>query len=202
MYLIHISFGKLFKQIRDGARRLCRTFVLSVIMIMPALLLLFITGSPLYAQNGNNNGESVSINVSARVVPSEVQVSMETLRDMVMDRQVTRQGIVSINPMTDGQSGKMRAEGMANAEVRISFLEQLELVRVGGNEQLMFHYRVAGNPMDDRASAEILDLDNRDLILSEEGEYYFWIGGEVDIRNAVPGAYDGEFTIEIEYLES
>lgn len=165
------------------------------------ILLVMICAPLLQAQdNGNNDNESsVSISVSATVNASP-EVSMVTLRDMVLDRQVTRQGIVSVNPQVDDQAGKMRAEGRPNAEVRISFLEQRELVRVGGTEQLTFYYNVAGNEIDDQGSAEILDLDNRDFQLNNDGEFYFWIGGEVDIRNAVQGSYDGEFTVEIEYL--
>lgn len=156
----------------------------------------------LHAQNnvnGNGEGASVSISVSASVV-SATEVSIVTLRDMSLEPQLTRQGVITIDPQEDAQAGQMRAEGEPNAEVRISFIEERELTRVGGPETLMFYYDVAGNDIDDQPSSEPLDLDNRDFTLNENGEFYFWVGGSVDIRNAVQGAYDGEFTIEIEYL--
>ncbi|MEX0680849.1 MAG: hypothetical protein WD097_05660 [Balneolales bacterium] len=153
---------------------------------------------PVYAQSGGNP-ESISIRVSATVQESN-DVAVVTLRDMILDRQVTNQGIVTIDPQIHDQAGKMRAEGRSNAEVRIRFLEELELRRIGGSETLTFYYVVAGNNMDDKASSEALDLDNRNFVLNSEGEFYFWIGGRVDIRNAVQGEYDGEFIVEIEYL--
>ena len=176
----------------------------SVIGMLALWLLFGAAGSPLKAQNGNNgnNGEaSVSISVAATVTASTAQeVEMVTLRDMMLESQLTRQGMIEINPITDNQAGKMRAEGVPNTEVRISFLEERELTRVGGDETLFFYYDVAGHDMDDQPSSEILVLENRDFELNEDGEYYFWIGGRVDITGAVQGAYDGEFTVEIEYL--
>jgi hypothetical protein len=35
---------------------------------------------------------------------------------------------------------------------------------------------------------------------NEKGEYYLWLGGKVDLSKARPGSYDGEFTIQIEYI--
>ena len=163
-------------------------------------------GPTAYAQNGNGNGDgtaTASIAVSAVVTATtDSEVSMITLRDMNIDAQVTRQGMVEVNPLLDAQAGQMRAEGRPNATVRISFLQQRELTRIGGPETLLFVYNISGNNLDDQASSEILELDNREFQLNDEGEFYFWIGGQVDIRNAVQGAYDGEFTIEIEYLET
>lgn len=167
------------------------------------ILLTAASGNMVQAQNVNGNDDEISatISVSATVqATTGVEVEMVTLRDMTLDRQVTQQNLVAVNPVNDSQSGKMRAEGRPNAEVRISFLQQRELTRIGGNETLTFYYRVAGNDMDDQPSSEILDLENRDFELNEDGEYYFWIGGQVDITDAVAGAYDGEFTVEIEYL--
>lgn len=166
------------------------------------LMILFLVSGHLKtvaAQNGIDEGVVVSIRAAAEIIESS-EVNLVTLRDVTLDRQVTRQGIVQINPRVDAQAGKMRAEGRRNTEVRISFTEQMELTRVGGSETLIFNYSVSGNNVDDQSSSELLDLDNRDFMLNDDGEFYFWVGGRVDIRNAVQGNYDGEFTIEIEYL--
>lgn len=169
-------------------------------MLLAVCVLLMVPGG-LYAQNNaNGNGDmSVSINVSANVV-SATEVTMVTLRDMILDRQVRQENMIVINPVQHAQAGQMRAEGEPQAEVRISFLEERELTREGGPEQLTFYYEISGNEVDDQPSSEILDLDNRDFELNEDGEFYFWIGGYVDISDAVQGSYEGEFTIEIEYL--
>lgn len=176
--------------------------ILAAIMLILMAPLLLTTSLAVRAQN-NGNGEpiSVSIRVAATVqATTDMEVSIVTLRDMFLDRQITRQGIITIDPLTDVQAGQMRAEGRPNSEVRISFLQERELTRIGGSETIMFYYDIAGNDIDDQPSAEVLDLDNRDFRLNEDGEFYFWIGGRVDIRNAVQGSYDGEFTVEIEYL--
>ncbi|MDG5766028.1 hypothetical protein QA596_01025 [Balneolales bacterium ANBcel1] len=172
--------------------------------VMVLAVLLFLPSVPALAQNGfngNNDDVTATISVSASVTATtDMEVAMITLRDIVLDRQVTREEEIVVDPMTSINAGQMRAEGEPNAEVRISFLQERELTRIGGGETLTFFYEVAGNDIDDQPSSELLELENRDFQLNEDGEYYFWIGGRVDIRGATQGAYDGEFTVEIEYL--
>ncbi|MDI6401973.1 hypothetical protein QLX67_08205 [Balneolaceae bacterium ANBcel3] len=168
--------------------------------ILLLALLLLVGSAGVQAQNNalNNNNGHINIAVTAMVLTTDVTIV--TIRDMVLDQQVASAGTLQIDPQNDFQAGMLRAEGRPNAEVRISFLRERELSRTGGQEQLLFMYAVSGNNTDDQPSSELLDLDNRDFQLNDEGEFFFWVGGTADISGAVEGSYDGEFTIEIEYL--
>lgn len=161
---------------------------------------LFLAGSILIghsnarAQQSNNK---VSISVSAKVISS---IEMITIQSMDLSNAKPQNNRITINPQTNANAAKMVATGTPNANIRISFLRQRELTRQNGSETLLFNYRVAGNAKDDQSTAEILNRENRDFKFNDKGQFYLWIGGNVDISTAVPGNYQGEFTIDIEYI--
>lgn len=107
---------------------------------------------------------------------------------------------IQIDALSSSNAGKMIAIGSPNSEIRISFLEQRELTQANGTSTLQFNYEVAGSDQDDQSTAEVLDRENRDFEFNEEGRFYIWIGGNVDISTAEPGSYQGEFTLDIEYI--
>ena len=139
----------------------------------------------------------VSISVNASITSS---IELITIQSMKLSKAEAQNNIIRINPTTSINAGKMIAIGTPNSEITISFLERRELTRNQGTETLIFNYSIAGNDQDDQTSAQILDADNRDLSFNEEGRFYLWIGGSVDISTAAPGNYSGEFTLEIEYI--
>ena len=151
------------------------------------------------AQNGSDVSIDVStgINVSAEVVST---VEMITLQSMNLAGSEARNGIIRINPQQSSNAGKMMAVGSPNSDIRISFLPRRELTRAQGTESLMFRYSVAVNSEEDQTTAELLNQENRDFSLNDEGQLFLWIGGNVDISTATPGNYQGEFTLDIEYI--
>jgi len=36
--------------------------------------------------------------------------------------------------------------------------------------------------------------------MSEDGEYFFWVGGTMQLEGDILGQYEGEFTIEIDFI--
>lgn len=145
----------------------------------------------------DSSSDSYSIGVSARVVKS---IEMVTMRNMQFGPVQPGQNQILIDPLLDSETGKMIAIGIKNARIRVSFVRERILTRSDGPETLTFTYEIAGNDQDDQSSAELLQSDNRNLDLNEEGKYYFWIGGQVNIEDAKPGNYNGDFTIEVEYI--
>ncbi len=139
----------------------------------------------------------VSINVSANVTSS---IEMITLRSMQLSDDDVQNDIIRIDPTTSPNAGKMVAYGNPNSDIRISYLPTRELTHVQGTETLSFSYQVAGNQQEDQGTAERLEVENRDFSFNEDGQFYLWIGGSVNISTAVPGNYQGEFTLEIEYI--
>lgn len=138
-----------------------------------------------------------SIGVSARVVES---IEMITERNMQFGEVQPGQQQISIDPISAFETGKMVAVGIPNARIRVSFVRERQLTNIQNGNTLIFTYEIAGNDRDDQSSAELLQADNRNLDLNSEGKYYFWIGGRVNIENAQPGSYNGDFTIEVEYI--
>jgi hypothetical protein len=157
------------------------------------LILLHLQSTTLFAQD---NGD-VSINVSAQVISSIETITMQSMDLQNAERQNDR---ININPRNSSNAGKMVAIGTPNSEIRISYLEQRELTQQRGSETLLFNYEVAGNSTEDQETAELLDRENRDFEFNENGRFYLWIGGSVDISTASPGNYQGEFTVDIEYI--
>lgn len=150
------------------------------------------------AQNGSGNINSdIAINVSAQVISS---IEMITIQSMRLSQAEANNDIIQINPQNHAYAGKMIAIGTPNSDIRVSFLQQRELTQRQGSSTLMFNYQVAGNNVDDQSTAELLGQDNRDLEFNSEGRFYLWIGGSVDISTASPGNYQGEFTLEIDYI--
>lgn len=143
-------------------------------------------------------GNSVAIDVSASVV--KATVDLVTIQEIQFQNVQPSQGEIHVNPLENANAGLLRAEGSPNAPVRIRFQPELELNRLEGTESLSFFYEVAGSPQDEQDTAELLEEDNRDLELNNQGNFYIWVGGRVNIENAVNGQYEGEFTLEVEYL--
>ncbi len=154
----------------------------------------------LQAQNQQDNRTSISISASAIVVGSDIE--LVTISDMgILDASRLQEGMeVYINPVFDAEAGIMRASGAANAEIRVSYLAEMEVTRREGPGSLFFVYEVSGYPGQNQRESELLTETERELRFNEDGVFYFWIGGRVDLSNAQPGNYDGEFTIEIEYI--
>ncbi|HBX64927.1 MAG TPA: hypothetical protein DEG32_01730, partial [Balneolaceae bacterium] len=86
------------------------------------------------------------------------------------------------------------------AEFRLNYLPELELTQIQGQGTLNFTYEISGNSEENQSTSELLELDNRNIRFNNEGRYYIWVGGRVNIENAPPGNYEGDFTIEIDYI--
>jgi hypothetical protein len=161
------------------------------------ILILGYTPLTLIAQNNGQQSHDVSIEVNAMIRGS---IELTTMRNMDFGKVQPGQETIDINPVQDVEAGKMVASGRGNAKIRVQYQRTWQLRSNRSDEPLTFNYRIAGSEEDNQETAELLETDNRDLNLNEEGVFYFWIGGRADITNAQPGNYEGEFTIEIEYI--
>jgi hypothetical protein len=153
-------------------------------------LLLF---SNLHAQ------EAVSITASATVLEVS-EIELVTIKDMTVDETFAENGILNISPVTDMNAGELLVKGRANAQMRITSPNQTVLVNTSGQGTLIFYYVISGFWSDNKQASEILYAPDRILQFNEEGQYYLWVGGRIDISNARPGNYEGEFVLEIEYI--
>lgn len=141
--------------------------------------------------------ESISINISANVQSTIELITVQTLDFQNSDRQ---DNIIQINPVSSPRAGIMVARGNTESEFRLNYLRTRELTNIEGTGVLFFEYSVAGNTIDEQNTAEVLDQEVRELQFNDDGEFFIWVGGRVDLTNATPGTYEGDFTIEIEYI--
>jgi hypothetical protein len=156
-------------------------------------LLVFLNNPTLSGQN------SISIRASATVVEA-TGIELITLKDINIDEASAQNGSLEISPLTSERAGKMLVKGKSNSSIRLSYLNQLALVNTSGDGTIVFQYVVSGNRTDNQNASQPLDQIERIVQFNERGEYYLWLGGTVDLTNATPGSYDGEFTIQIEYI--
>ena len=165
---------------------------LIIIFLFPLLLPSF--G---FAQNDVNQTISAEVNVSAEVIQS---IELITINTMQFGNAQPGQQEIYVNPVTSLNAGYMIAIGTPNAEFRLNYLPERELTQIDGDATLTFTSEISGNPIEDQATSELLELDNRNIRFNEEGRFYIWVGGRVNLENAAPGNYEGDFTIEIDYI--
>lgn len=164
-------------------------------VLILCILIFVLNNYSTFAQG--NEPQSVSIAVSAQVSSATELFTIQTVDFRYEDVELN---VLSIDPVSNPSAGKMVARGMPDTEMRINFLQSRELINVTTNHVLFFEYFVAGNFLDEQQSSELINPDNRDLTFNNEGEFYIWVGGRVDLSTAQPGSYEGEFNIEIEYI--
>lgn len=141
--------------------------------------------------------QQVSIVVSANV-PSTIEILTIQSMDFSGDEIELRN--VVIDPIETPSAGRMVARGNPNSEIRINYVQTRELRHSQTNNILVLEYLVSGNSIDEQGTSEYIDQDDRDLRFNEDGEFFLWIGASVDLSTAEPGNYEGEFSIEVEYI--
>lgn len=157
--------------------------------------LLFISGS-VHAQTADNK-VTAQINISTEAVRS---IELITVNTMTVGNAQPGQELITINPISSLNAGHMIARGTPEAEFRLDYFTERRLTQIGGPGFLIFRYFLSGSVIEEQATSELLDIENRTLRFNEEGMFYLWVGGEVNLRNALPGDYEGDFTIEIDYI--
>lgn len=147
------------------------------------------------------NSETAEINVSAEVIGStQSAIEIITVNTIQLGNAQPVNGQININPVTNLNAGYMIAVGNPEAEFRLNYLPERILNQINGNGSLIFTYQISGNIEEDQATSELLDLENRNLRFNDDGRFYIWVGGIIDVSNAAPGNYEGDFTIEIDYI--
>lgn len=166
--------------------------------LFTTLLLIGLQTALLYAQNDDATGISAKINVSAEVIQS---IELITVNSISFPSLQPGQREIHVNPANSLNAGYMIAIGTPDAEFRLNYLPERVLTQTdGGTATLTFTYEISGNIDEDQATSELLQLGNRNIRFNDEGRYYIWVGGRVNLENAAPGNYEGVFTIEIDYI--
>jgi hypothetical protein len=142
---------------------------------------------------------SVSIKAQATVV-DKTEIELITIKALDINAGMAVDGIITVSAKRDGQAGVMMVKGRPDASFRISFTPVVEIPNSAGKGSLTLKYEMYGYTSDNQGASEPIDAAARTLKINSDGKYYFWLGGVIDISKARPGKYEGEFTLEIEYI--
>lgn len=143
---------------------------------------------------------SINIQVSATVEAPEAEIEVVTVRGMDLRDANQEANVINVDPTISFRAGKLMASGEPGANFRISFLPTRELSNLEGTGFLFFEYEVSGNDLDEQDTSELFEPETPPMQFNADGNFYIWVGGRVGLENATPGTYEGEFTLEIEYI--
>lgn len=160
-------------------------------------LFILLAISSVSAKSQINESVTATVNISTRMVQS---IQLITVKSMSFGSVQPGQQEIYVNPVSDVNSGYMIAVGTPGAEFRLDYFQERTLFHTSGGQNLTFEYEISANEIEDQASSELLDFNARSLTFTPEGVYHIWVGGRVNIENAEPGNYEGDFTIEIDYI--
>lgn len=148
----------------------------------------------LTAQDAVNIGSNVSISVNITGA-----IKTLTMQSLNLEEANRSNETINIDPQTSPNAGKVVAIGSPSSRIRVNYLKNRNLKQKNGSSSLEFTYKVAANKQNDQSSAELLLNDNKQYRFNDNGRFYFWVGGSVNIATAIPGNYVGEFSLDIEY---
>jgi len=164
--------------------------------IIPILLFWLPVSTVVLAQD-TTSGMNAEISVSANVLQSIELITVQNIRLNDIEQQ---EGQYYVSPVENNDAGHMIAIGNPNADIRITFQQSQILSQSNGNGIININYELSGNDTDDQVTSEILNFENRNLRFNQEGRFYIWVGGNITFEQFIPGVYEGEFTIEIDYI--
>lgn len=165
-------------------------------VLLPVAILIAWSVSPLYGQ-ASSDENLVSITVNATV---QTLIETITIQAIELDGSERDNSVIFVNPTESPRAGKIIARGTPESEFRVEFMRDQLLNNADGKGFLIFNYILAVSQTNDQSSAELFEPDARELSFNSQGEFFIWVGGAFDIDQVYPGSYEGEFSIEIEYL--
>jgi len=137
------------------------------------------------------------IDISVNVIQT---IEVITIQGMRITKLQPGAKEVIINPINSGDAGFLIAYGSVDSDIRINYAKTKVITQTNGPGVLRFDYSISGNTEENQLASELLVDDARNLRFNNEGAYYIWVGGKINVENALPGNYAGNFTIEIEYI--
>ena len=159
-------------------------------MIALAFIAVFATGV------AQENIPLVELHVSATVVD---QIEVITLADIDAGTILSGDAEKVISPILDGGAGILRLEGQRNSSIQISYSKQVTMTNLLTSDPLMMNYMLSGGVDDNQTVSEIFTSNPANVTLNAEGVYFIWVGCRFSTSGLVPGQYDGDFLIEVDY---
>ena len=141
---------------------------------------------------------SVEILASATVTDN---LQMLTIRNLDLINPVVEGDKILVSPISSPFAGNFRVMGNPNSRIRITYRQKEVLKELKeGVGQVSIEYSISAAQEDMQFQSTLLDVDEGNVTLSEQGEIYLWLGATMDLAKAIPGIYTSEFIVELEYL--
>jgi len=128
------------------------------------------------------------------------EIEVVTLKNLDINERMARDGIISVSAQTQPEAGEMKVLGIPDAHFRVRFIPYEVIGNSQGIGTITIRYELFGSQGNLQQTSDLINAEEHVLRTSKLGEYFFWVGGIIDISKAGPGTYSGEFTIDIEYL--
>lgn len=149
-----------------------------------------------FGQNSTTDQTNVSVSISATVMD---QIQMITLSDIDVGTVIPSEGILRLDPRQDQGAGLVKVLGRKNSSVQITYSNQVEMSNIASNTTLLVNYSLGGYRENDQTASEVYTTNPVAVNLNGEGEYFLWIGCSFSLKDLVPGQYDGDFVLEVDY---
>jgi hypothetical protein len=165
------------------------------------LFFLFISifwGKSALSQVRDTRKAELSVRATATVTDN---LQMLTIRNLDLISPVIIDNQIIVSPITDGFAGMFKILGNPKSKVRITFLQNEVLKEQ--NDGLGFvsaQYFVSEAFEDTQFQSTLLQFGEANVVLSDKGQLYLWLGANLDLSQATPGLYLSEFIIELEYI--
>ncbi|MCF6238153.1 MAG: hypothetical protein L3J79_04950, partial [Candidatus Marinimicrobia bacterium] len=124
---------------------------------------------------------------------------MMTLADIDVGTVIPSDDMLRLDPRTDQGAGLIKIVGRVNASIQISYSGQIEMVNLATSTSMTVSYSVSGNESSEQSLSELFTTNPETVTLNSNGEYYLWIGCAFSLLDLVPGQYDGDFVVEVDY---
>jgi hypothetical protein len=164
-------------------------------------LFLFISGfggNVALAQVDDTRKAMLSVRATATVTDN---LQMLTIRNLDLISPPVRDNKIVVSPITSELAGMFKILGNPNGKVRITFLQNEVLKeqneRIG---QVAARYFVSEAFEDTQFQSTLLQIGEANVVLSDQGMLFLWLGANLDLAQATPGIYLSEFIIELEYI--
>lgn len=141
---------------------------------------------------------TLSVRASATVTDN---LQMLTIRGLDLINPVILDNKIVVSPISSSFAGMFKIIGNPGARVRVTFL-QTEILKEQNDQigEVSAQYLISGAFDDFQFQSTLLDVGEGNFRLSDKGQFYIWLGANLDLARATPGLYLSEFIIEMEYI--
>jgi hypothetical protein len=174
---------------------------------MRTFILLLLLGMPFVSYAQLDGPGSAEIAITGKVIParSTQQLTFETLSDVHFIQVNEDDTEISVDPIRDASTGDsgpghIVAKGQPGATFRLNFSRQVTMRNATDNSTVTVQYLMSHSPTDEQRNSTYVLESSPQFRLNAQGEYHFWLGGRLSLQGVTDGEYEGEFTMEVEYI--